>query len=86
MPLVMTWWTWLLLGLVLAALELATPGGFFILFFGLGAIVVGILELLGLRSRCRCRFSSSSPSRSFRFWPFANRYNGGSRILRRPAW
>lgn len=48
MPFVMTWWMWLLLGLVLAALESATPGGFFILFFGLGAILVGILDLLGL--------------------------------------
>ena len=48
MPLVMTWWTWLLLGLVLAALELATPGGFFILFFGIGAIVVGILAWVGV--------------------------------------
>jgi len=48
MPLVMTWWMWLLLGLGLAALELVTPGGFFILFFGAGAMVVGILEWIGV--------------------------------------
>ena len=30
----MTWWLWILLGLVLLGLELSTPGGFFIAFFG----------------------------------------------------
>jgi membrane protein implicated in regulation of membrane protease activity len=44
----MTAWTWIALGLVLAAIELATPGGFFVIFFGVGAIVVGLLRLVGL--------------------------------------
>lgn len=44
----MTWWLWVILGLVLAAVELATPGGFFVIFFGIAALVVGMLELLGL--------------------------------------
>ena len=44
----MTWWTWIILGLVLSAIELATPGGFFVIFFGVAAIVVGALELVGL--------------------------------------
>jgi inner membrane protein len=44
----MLWWYWVVLGLILAALEMATPGGFFLLFFGLGAIVVGFLELAGI--------------------------------------
>jgi len=39
----MVWWYWLLLGLVLLATELATPGGFYILFFGLAALIVGAL-------------------------------------------
>ncbi len=39
----MVWWYWLLLGLVLLAAELATPGGFYILFFGLAALIVGAL-------------------------------------------
>ena len=30
----MTWWLWVALGLVLGAIELATPGGFFVIFFG----------------------------------------------------
>lgn len=42
------WWHWIAVGLVLAALELAAPGGFFVIFFGLAAIVVGVLVLLDL--------------------------------------
>ena len=44
----MSWWTWLILGLVLMALEVVTPGGFFVVFFGVGAVIVGLLELAGL--------------------------------------
>ena len=44
----MTAWTWIALGLVLAAIELATPGGFFVIFFGVGAVVVGLLRLVGV--------------------------------------
>ena len=43
----MVWWLWVLLGLGLLALEMATPGGFFALFFGLGALVVGGLTGAG---------------------------------------
>jgi len=39
----MVWWHWLLLGLVLLAAEMATPGGFYILFFGFAALIVGAL-------------------------------------------
>jgi inner membrane protein len=39
----MDWWIWIVLGLVLLLGELVTPGGFYILFFGVGAIMVGIL-------------------------------------------
>src|SRR5688572_29571794 len=39
----MLWWHWIVLGLVLAGLEMASAGGFFIIFFGVGAIVVGVL-------------------------------------------
>jgi membrane protein implicated in regulation of membrane protease activity len=47
MPMMFAWWTWLLVGLILIAIELISPGGFFILFFGVGALVVGVLDLLG---------------------------------------
>jgi membrane protein implicated in regulation of membrane protease activity len=44
----MSWWIWVTLGLVLVAIELATPGGIFIIFFGIAALVVGALSLAGL--------------------------------------
>jgi membrane protein implicated in regulation of membrane protease activity len=44
----MTWWLWVALGLVLGAIELATPGGFFVIFFGVAAVVVGLAQLAGL--------------------------------------
>ena len=33
----MIWWYWMLVGLVLLGVEMVTPGGFYILFFGLAA-------------------------------------------------
>jgi membrane protein implicated in regulation of membrane protease activity len=44
----MTWWYWVVLGLVLAAIELATPGGFYVIFFAIGALTVGALRLAGI--------------------------------------
>ena len=44
----MEWWMWLAAGLVLVVAELATPGGFVIIFFGIGALAVGALALLGM--------------------------------------
>ena len=44
----MIWWYWILLGLVLAAIELATPGGFFVIFFAVGAVLVGLVDLAGI--------------------------------------
>jgi membrane protein implicated in regulation of membrane protease activity len=44
----MQWWHWAVLGLVLGLFEIATPGGFFIVFFGVGAIVVGVLTAADL--------------------------------------
>ncbi len=39
----MLWWYWLLLGLMLAGAEMMAPGGFYLLFFGLAALLVGAL-------------------------------------------
>jgi membrane protein implicated in regulation of membrane protease activity len=44
----MAWWLWVVLGLGLLLCESLTPGGFFFLFFGIGAIVVGALVWAGL--------------------------------------
>jgi inner membrane protein len=43
----MTWWLWILLGLGLLFVELATPGSFVAFFFGFAGIVVGVLTALG---------------------------------------
>ena len=39
------WWHWIVLGIVLMLLELAVPA-FFLMWFGLGAVVVGLLMLV----------------------------------------
>jgi membrane protein implicated in regulation of membrane protease activity len=44
----MIWWHWLLLGMALLAAEMMTPGGFYLLFFGLAAVAVGALTGFGL--------------------------------------
>jgi hypothetical protein len=44
----MLWWVWILFGLALLAAEVLTPGGFFVLFFGLAALIVGALVALGV--------------------------------------
>jgi inner membrane protein len=43
----MLWWHWMLLGLVLLAVEMLIPGGLFALFFGLAALVIGVLVGVG---------------------------------------
>jgi hypothetical protein len=44
----MLWWYWAVLGLFLAALEILTPGGFYLLFFGVGGLAVAVLTWVGL--------------------------------------
>lgn len=44
----MVWWYWMVLGLALLAAEMTTPGGFYILFFGLSALLVGTLAGLDI--------------------------------------
>ena len=44
----MAGWLWLMAGLALLAVEVVTPGGFYVLFFGVGALVVGLLVALGV--------------------------------------
>jgi membrane protein implicated in regulation of membrane protease activity len=42
-----TWWMWMALGVVRAAIEVATPGGFVVIFFAVAACVVALLSLAG---------------------------------------
>ena len=44
----MTWWYWLVLGLVFVGLEMASSGGFYIIFFGVAGIVVALLAATGI--------------------------------------
>jgi len=44
----MPWWVWMVVGFSLILLELLTPLGFYLLFLGVGALVVGILAWLNV--------------------------------------
>ncbi len=44
----MAWWIWIIGGILLCLAELATPGAFYLLFFGVAALVVGVLAWSGL--------------------------------------
>lgn len=46
----MGWWIWIVLGFALLVLEMATPGGFYFIFFGASALLVGVLTLTGIVS------------------------------------
>lgn len=37
------WWHWLVFGLFLVVVELAAAGGFYVIFFGIAAVLVGLL-------------------------------------------
>ena len=52
----MEWWMWLAAGLALVVAELATPGGFVIIFFGIAALLIGVLGLLGVVSSAPLQF------------------------------
>lgn len=41
------WWLWSLLGLALLGVELFTPGGFFLVFLGVAALIVGGMTAAG---------------------------------------
>jgi membrane protein implicated in regulation of membrane protease activity len=42
----MEWWHWLVVGLVLVALEMAASGGFCVIFFGIAALAIAGLHAL----------------------------------------
>ncbi len=44
----MPWWIWMLSGFALLAMEVVTPGLFYFFFFGVGAILVGLLGGVGI--------------------------------------
>ena len=44
----MLWWHWLVIGLILVALEMAASGGFYVIFFGIAALSIAALHALDL--------------------------------------
>jgi membrane protein implicated in regulation of membrane protease activity len=44
----MLWWHWLVVGLALVALEMAAAGGFYVIFFGVAALLIAGLSFLGI--------------------------------------
>ena len=44
----MPWFVWILLGLLLAALELMFSGSFFLIFFSISALLIGTFAFIGL--------------------------------------
>ena len=47
-PTAVTWWVWFIAGLILMVAELLLPTGFFVFFFGVGAVATAILAATGL--------------------------------------
>lgn len=43
----MDWWIWLVGGFALLSAEVVTPGGFVLMFFGLGGIAAGLMTAAG---------------------------------------
>ena len=56
----MAWWMWILFGFLLLVCELLTPGIFFLVFFGLGAITVGLLVMGNLLEPAWLQWSAFS--------------------------
>lgn len=46
--LAVAWWIWIILGAVLLAAEVIIVADFYLVFFGLAAVLIGLLALLGL--------------------------------------
>ena len=44
----MPWWAWIVMGAVLLGAEVALATDFYLVFFGLAALLVGLLGLMGL--------------------------------------
>ena len=42
----LTWWMWMILGLVLLACEMITPGPFYFMFLGISGLLTGLVALL----------------------------------------
>jgi membrane protein implicated in regulation of membrane protease activity len=67
------WWIWILLGLLLLLGEIVTPGGFYIFFFAVGAVVVGVLTGLNAAGPLWFQFILFSTVSVLTLWLFRER-------------
>ena len=56
----MVWWHWLVIGLILIALEIAMSGGFYVIFFGIAALAIGALHAFDLAGPVWLQFATFS--------------------------
>lgn len=79
----MEWWIWILFGLLLLVAEIVTPGGFYFIFFGAGAIAVGVLAGFNAAGPLWFQFISFSVLSLLALWLFREKLlrltRGGSR-------
>ena len=61
------WWHWVVLGIALMLLELAVPA-FFLLWFGLGAVIVGVLLAAFPEMSLAFQFATWTLSSLFFIW------------------
>ncbi|MBI3919464.1 MAG: NfeD family protein [Betaproteobacteria bacterium] len=61
------WWHWVVLGIALMLLELAVPA-FFLLWFGLGAVIVGVLLAAFREMSLAFQFATWTLSSLFFIW------------------
>ena len=85
----MSWWGWLIIGIVLAGAELLTDAAFFLVFAGAAAICVGLLGLAGVGLPIWAQwvaFSALAVSSMVLFRrKWYNRLRGGAPEFRHPA-
>jgi len=67
------WWIWILLGLSLLLGEIITPGGFYIIFFAVGAVIVGVLAGLNAAGPLWLQFILFSAVSVLTLWLFRDR-------------
>lgn len=85
----MSWWGWLIFGIVLAGAELLSDAAFYLVFAGAAAIVVGVLGLTGIGLPVWAQWVAFSVLAIVSMVLFRrklyDRLRGGGRELRHPA-
>lgn len=75
----MIWWHWLVFGLLLVAAEMAT-GGFYVIFFGAAALMLGLIVLLDMGGPAWVQWLLFSLLSIFSLLAFRNRFRSVMRV------